>query len=378
MRSSLKIERAARERAAAPVFPVVGRRWKLAFSAVFLIAPLILCSGCKTAGGDRPIGTPVAIKAPLGLPPVPIPADNPPTVETIALGRKLFYDTKLSRDNSLSCASCHNPQFGFTDGQRVSTGVNGKTGVRNAPTVLNAAYLPRQFWDGRASNLEEQAAGPMANSIEMDQPHKVSVAKLQADPTYRAMFVKAFGPGSITMKQVEKSLASFERTMISGNSAFDRYEYGNDKKALTPAQIRGLAVFRDPNRGNCAACHTINDKYALFTDGKFHNIGEGIDGDGKFTDTGRYQETKLATDKGAFLTPTLRDIANTGPYMHDGSMKTLKQVVDFYAGHGNSNPYLDKEIQAIHLSGQDRADLVEFLKALTCEMPANVGPPGKE
>jgi cytochrome c peroxidase len=354
------------------------KRWKIALNAILIIAPLVHGSGCKAHEGDRPIGAVVQIKAPLGLPPVPIPADNPPTAETIALGRKLFYDARLSKDNSLSCASCHNPRFSFTDGQKLSRGMNGRLGVRNAPTIMNAAYLPFQFWDGRAVSLEEQAAGPMADPVEMGQPHKVSASKLSADPVYRKMFFKAFGPGAITINRIEKALASFERTVLSGNSAFDRYKFGGDKKALTSAQIRGLAIFEDPHRGNCAACHTINDKYALFTDTKFHNIGEGVGDDGKFSDIGRYHETKIATDRGAFKTPTLRNIAETGPYMHDGSVKTLKGVVDFYAGGGNSNPYLDREVRVIKLSAQDRTDLVEFMKALSGEMPPSVGPPAKE
>jgi cytochrome c peroxidase len=324
---------------------------------------------------EKPIGVAIKIKAPLGLPPVPIPPQAPETMETIALGRKLFYEKKLSRDNSLSCASCHNPLAGFTDGQKHSTGVGGKAGIRNAPTVVNAAYIPAQFWDGRASSLEEQAGSPMANPLEMDQAHDVTVSKLEADPAYKVQFQKAFGNGALTIGKVETALASFERTLISGNSPFDRYQFGGDKKALSPAAIRGLAIFRDQKKGNCATCHTINDNYALFTDGKFHNIGVAVDDEGDLDDLGRYTETKLEADKGAFKTPTLRNVAKTAPYMHDGSLKTLKDVVDFYAGGGNSNPYLDKEIKAIKLSPQDRMDLVEFLKSLTGEMPPNAGPP---
>jgi cytochrome c peroxidase len=209
----------------------------------------------------------------------------------------------------------------------------------------------------------------------MNLAHDVVVSKLQADPYYQAAFGKAFGPGPVTMGRVKNAIASFERTLISGNSPFDRYEYGGDKQALSKAAIRGLARFRDRTKGNCAACHTIGEKYALFTDGKFHNIGAGVNEEGDLTDLGRYNETKIESDRGAFKTPTLRNVAKTAPYMHDGSLKTLKQVVDFYAGGGNSNPHLDKEIKAIHLSGPDRADLVEFLEALTGDMPSQAGPP---
>jgi cytochrome c peroxidase len=358
--------------------PGVLEHWKLALNAILVISPLVLCSGCKTSISEKPVGAPVAIKAPLGLPPVPIPADNPPTADTITLGRRLFYDRRLSKDNSLACSSCHDSRFDYTDGLKLSKGVGGATGIRNAPTVMNSVYLPLQFWDGRAISLEQQAASPIADPLEMNQPHEVSVSKLGVDPVYRAMFLKAFGSEDVTIGRVERALASFERTILSGNSAFDRYQYGGDKKALTPAQIRGLSIFTDPNKGNCIVCHTVNDQYALFTDGAFHNIGEGVGEDGQFSDTGRYHETKVVTDQGAFKTPTLRNIANTAPYMHDGSLKTLKEVVDFYAGGGNSNPYLDRQIRVIKLSGQDRTDLVEFLKSLTGEMPQNVGPPGKE
>ncbi len=297
------------------------------------------------------------------------------TPQTVALGRKLFYDKRLSQNNSISCSSCHNPELNFTDGLKHSTGVGGKSGERNAPTVLNAAYDPMQFWDGRAKTLEEQVGGPMANTVEMNQPHEVAVSKLNADPALRQEFEKAFGPGPITLGKIEQAIASFERTLISGNSAFDRYQYGGDKNALSPSAIRGLAVFKDPTRGNCAACHLIGDKYALFADGQFHDLGVGVNDQGELTDLGRFMETHREVDRGAFKTPSLRNVALTAPYMHDGALKTLKEVVDFYAGRGNSNPNLDKRISAINLSGKDRLDLVEFLKSLDSSPPANSGPP---
>jgi cytochrome c peroxidase len=346
--------------------------------SILLVGLLAFSSGCKKTVSEMPIGKVVTIKPPLGLPPVPTPSDNPPTAETIALGRVLFYDTRLSKDNKLSCASCHNPDFYFSDGQRLSLGVEGKFGLRNAPTVLNAAYLSTQFWDGRASSLEQQAASPMANPLEMNQPHEVSVSKIAKDPSYKPLFRNAFGSDDVTIGRIEKALASFERTLLSGNSAFDRYKYGGDKTALTPAQIRGLAVFMDPHRGNCVICHAIDDRSGLFTNGTFHNTGEGVDGSGEFTDVGRFSETKVAKDMGSFKTPTLRNVAKTAPYMHDGSLKTLKEVVDFYAGGGNSNPYLASDMKKIKLTGQDRLDLVDFMESLTGDMPPNAGPPGKE
>jgi cytochrome c peroxidase len=212
----------------------------------------------------------------------------------------------------------------------------------------------------------------------MNQAHDVFVGKIRRDPTYKAEFAQASGPGTITLGLIEKSLGSFERTLLSGDSPFDQYRYGGDKQALSPAAIRGLAIFEDPKRGNCAVCHTINNHYALFTDGKFHNTGAGVNGEGDFSDLGRFDQTKIRADKGEFKTPTLRNVALSAPYMHDGSLKTLNDVVDFYAGGGNSNPYLDKDIKPLHLSAQDRADLVAFLESLTGQMPRNAGPPGKE
>jgi cytochrome c peroxidase len=323
-----------------------------------------------------PVGKVVTIKPPLGLPPVPIPADNPPTAETIALGRRLYYDTSLSVDHTVSCATCHDPADGFTDDKPVSNGVQNKTGTRSAPTVINSAYNTLQFWDGRAPSLEKQAEGPIANPVEMAYSLEGVVDRLNQDTSYREQFKKAWGTDKITVDIITKSIGSFERTVLSGNSPFDRFYYGGDKTALSASAQRGLKVFQDPKRGNCAVCHTIDKKYALFTDNKFHNIGVGADLQGNFTDTGRYSQTKNNADMGAFKTPTLRNIAQTAPYMHDGELRDLKAVIDHYIGGGNSNPHLDKEIHVLDfLSGQEREDLQEFLKSLTGEMPADVGPP---
>jgi cytochrome c peroxidase len=326
-----------------------------------------------------PVGAPVEIAAPLGLPPVPIPADNPLTAETIALGRRLYYDPVLSVDNSVSCASCHHPDFGFSDGQKFSEGVEGKTGNRNSPTVFNAAYFTTQFWDGRSPSLEDQAEGPVQNPVEMAHTLEGVERRLRADASYRKAFRKAFGSDEITYEMVEKAIASFERTVVSGNSPFDRYFYGGEEDALSESAKRGLEVFRNPQKGNCVVCHTIGEKYALFTDNKFHNLGVGVDTRGEFADVGRFEVTKTEADKGAFKTPSLRNVALTAPYLHDGSLKTLKDAIDFYIGGGNSNPHLDKDIHALDfLSGQEREDLLEFLNSLTGEMPADVGPPGEE
>lgn len=344
--------------------------------ALWLILALGLfnLTGCgKKIVEEKPIGKVTTIDVPLGLPPMAIPADNPATIETIALGRKLFYDPRLSADDTVSCAFCHNPEMAFTDRLKTSRGVSGKIGKRNAPTIVNSGYASIQFWDGRASSLEEQALGPIANPLEMNQTHDVSVSKLAKDPAYKAEFEKAFGPGPVTIGKVQKALASFERTMVSGNSPFDRYQFGGDSKALSPAAVRGLKLFTSPEKGNCVTCHTIDEKYALFTDGKFHNLGVSINAEGELTDPGRYDQTKVEADRGAFKTPTLRNVANSAPYMHDGSLKSLRDVVDFYVGGGNSNPNLDKKMKPLELTRDERNDLVEFLESLTGEMPPNIG-----
>ncbi|MFN7921349.1 MAG: cytochrome c peroxidase [Bryobacteraceae bacterium] len=326
----------------------------------------------------RAIGALVEIKAPLGLPPVPLPADNPPTADSIALGRKLYYDSKLSVDGTVACAFCHDPKRGFSDASPTSTGFKGQKGGRNAPTVWNSAYSTVQFWDGRAPSLEEQAGGPVQNPIEMASTVEGAEKYLQSSAEYPALFEKSFGPGKPTFQKMRFAIASFERTVLTGNSPFDKYMYGGDKKALSASAIRGLEVFRDAKKGNCAVCHTIEKDYALFTDNKFHNLGVGIDAKGELKDLGRFDQTKNDADRGAFKTPTLRHIAKTGPYMHDGSLKTLKDVVDFYVGGGNSNQWRDKEIKSLeHLTKQERADLVAFMESLTGDEPADIGPLAK-
>jgi cytochrome c peroxidase len=213
------------------------------------------------------------------------------------------------------------------------------------------------------------------NPVEMANTLAEVEKRLNADPAYKAEFERAFGPGPITYEKAEKAIASFERTVLSGNSPFDRWYYGHDQKAVSESVKRGFKVFTDAQKGNCAACHTVGDHDALFTDGKFHNVGVGADSRG-FADNGRYDVTRNEKDRGLFKTPTLRHIAQTGPYMHDGSLKDFKQVVDFYIGGGNSNPNLDKEVHALDfLTGQERADLEAFLKSLNGEPPRDAGPP---
>jgi cytochrome c peroxidase len=333
----------------------------------------------RAGGRAAPIGTPVELKVPLGLPPVQIPPDNPPTVETIALGRKLFYDPRLSVDYTVSCASCHSPALAFSDGKQLPEGVRRQKGRRNAPSLLNAAYRGAFFWDGRSPSLEAQAQEPVQNPLEMSHTLQGAVERLVADSSYRAAFERAFGPWSMTYEEVGKALASFERTLLCGNSPFDRYFYGHDPSALSESAKRGLEIFRNPAEGNCATCHTIGEKYALFTDNKFHNDSVGPTRDnGDPIDVGHYLITRREADKGAFRTPSLRNIALTAPYFHDGSRATLQDVIGFYIRGGNPVRHRDAEIQSIWLSGQDRADLQAFLESLTGEMPPEAGPPRQD
>jgi cytochrome c peroxidase len=328
------------------------------------------------ASSAAPIGKRVQIATPLGLPPVPIPTDNPPTEETIALGRYLYYDPSLSVDGTISCASCHAPQFAFSDKRAVSEGVGGTTGTRHAPTVINSAYFTTQFWDGRAPSLEEQAKGPMTNPVEMAHSLDGVVKRLQADPKYAQLFNQAWGTDQITIDMVVKSLASFERTVIAGDSPFDRFFYGHDSRAMSPEAQRGLRVFMSPKKGNCEVCHTIGKDYSLFTDNKFHNLGVGADTKGQLNDVGRYAVTKADDDMGCFKTPSLRNLANRGRYMHDGSFPTVKDALAHYIGGGNWNAHLDKEIHSLDtLTFDERDDLLAFLDALNGKLPDNIGPP---
>jgi cytochrome c peroxidase len=337
-----------------------------------------------------PIGQPLTIPTPLGLPPVPIPADNPPTAETVALGRRLFFDKVLSRDNTISCASCHDPKGGMADPRAVSLGVGGATGTRNAPTVLNAAYNFLQFWDGRAPTLEKQAEGPVPNPVEMQHSLAGVERRLNADPTYVAQFAAAWGPGPILYEMVEKSIASYERTLITGNSPFDRYFYGGDATAMSASAIRGMRLFMNPslNGPGCVNCHRMDQRNALFDDVRFHNTGIAWDPvRNVMVDIGRQaiapNERGIQTN-GAFRSPTLRNIALTAPYQHDGSQKTLEEVIDFYFQGGRKNPSLSQDMPRLPFEAsivppgaeaQAKTDLVEFLRALTSELPAGASAP---
>jgi cytochrome c peroxidase len=344
--------------------------------------------------------TVVAHAAPLGLPEVPIPADNPQTDAKVALGDKLFHDQRFSATGEVSCSTCHAREKGFTDNLRVSEGINKLTGTRNAPTVINAAYMQTQFWDGREPDLEGQSGQPPLNPIEMGLADYEPILKIvRTDPEYVEQFKAVFGKtgDDITIEHVTRAIAAFERTIIAGDSPFDQYRYGGEHDALNKSQLRGLQLFT--GKARCVSCHTIEQTQALFTDNRFHNIGVGFKRiAGKETETanaflkskreganvdvtvltmenmselGRFAVTENATEVGAFKTPTLRNIAVTGPYMHDGSLETLEDVVTFYKNGGRLKetdpltPFLSGGIKPLDLSEQDEADLVAFMKALT-------------
>ncbi len=368
-------------------------QWILAAAAALTAAetaPGIFRSRARVASKPPvrtafPIGKPVKIPAPLGLPPVPIPKDNPPTAETIALGRKLFFEKMLSRDHTLSCASCHDPKAGMADPNPVSAGFLKLKGNRNAPTVLNAAYNPTQFWDGRALSLEQQTEGVVNNPIEFAHSLIGVERRLAASPAYVKLFEKAWGPGPITYEMTAKSIASYERTLVSGNSKFDRYYYGGDKSAMPESAIRGLKFYLNPSlkAANCVSCHRIDEEHSTFGEERFHNTGVAFDPKSlKILDMGRWAVTKDPTLVGAFRTMTLRNIALTAPYMHDGSMKTLEEVIDFYFDGGRPNQYISHDMPAAGLpeipkaeQAQAKKDLVEFLKCLTGDMPPGMSPP---
>ena len=326
---------------------------------IFLRAGTLLVAAVSLFGAD--------VTVPFGLQPIAWPADNPYTPEKAELGRLLYFDPRLSADGSVSCASCHAPNYAFTDALPVSTGIGRQKGLRNAPTIINGAYNTVQFWDGRAATLEDQAVIPLANPIEMGSSREAVVKTLKSIPGYQVLFAKAFGGGDLTIDQVAKAIATFERTVLSGNSPYDRYQAGN-KKAMTPPQVRGLKVFQ---KAKCDKCH----KDSIFSDNAFHNLGAGIDKPDP--DLGRFAITRDPKDWGAFKTPTLRDIAETPPYLHDGSLKTLREVVDFYDKGGTLNKNLDKDIKPLKLTSEQRSDLVEFLRALTGDSWQNIKAPDK-
>jgi cytochrome c peroxidase len=337
----------------------------------------------------------------LGLPPMKIPEDNPITKDKVLLGEKLFMDERFSSTGKVSCSTCHLPEKAFTDSPlKVSEGIDKLTGTRNAPTVINAAFNRSQFWDGRSPDLEDQALHPFLNPVEMGLPNHEPILKIvRSDPGYVKQFKKVFdvSPPQITIRHVVKAIAAFERVIISSNSRFDRW-YFRGENVLNDKEKQGFELFTI--KGRCVSCHVVEHTTALFTDGKFHNVGVGINtvsdedvarlsaeflktmynqsdvdlkvlADSKTSELGRFAVTRNVTELGSFKTPTLRNIALTAPYMHDGSQKTLEEVIDHYNRGGASsdkekiNPYLSGGIKPLNLTDEEKAALVAFMKTLT-------------
>jgi len=367
---------------------------------ILFVALAVAGLACAAIAADA-----VSAKPPLGLPPVPIPADNPQTPEKIALGDKLFHDKRFSSTGQVSCATCHDKAKAFTDSPlRTSEGIEvlGRklTGTRNAPTVVNAVYFDAMFWDGRSPSLEDQSQHPFVNPVEMGLPdHQPILQIVRSDPEYVKGFEQAFGRKGpqVTMNEVMQAIAAFERTQVAAGSPFDRYFYGGEAAALTDAQKRGFDLY--VNKGRCVSCHVVEQTQALFTDNRFHNVGVGINdiqkdvpdlagaflqaratlaevdkkvlADKRTSELGRFAVKREFEGLGAFKTPTLRNVAVTPPYMHDGSLQTLRDVMVHYNNGGVTkegdpvNDFLSSGIRPLGLTEQEIDDLVSFMEALT-------------
>ena len=348
--------------------------------SVFCVALALALASAADAGE-------VTLPVPEGVLPPIIPAENPLSSEKVTLGEKLYFDPRLSKDDTVSCATCHDPLHAFAEPRPVSIGVGGASGVRNAPTVLNAAFLSEQFWDGRAPTLEEQAKGPLVNPVEMAMADLASVEKkLQGLPEYAPLFRAAFGDEKVTIDRVAQAIASFERTLISLEAPIDRFLAG-DETAISPAAQRGWELFN--GKARCNTCHGHVGAFPLFTDEQYHNIGvaakevnfeelarqvqrnparlDQLTHAPGLNQLGRFIVTKEQKDIGAFKTTHLRNVAKTAPYMHDGSEKTLADVIEFYDRGGNPNPWLDGGMRPLGLSAAEKADLVALLETFTSD-----------
>jgi cytochrome c peroxidase len=303
---------------------------------------------------------------PAGLPPLDVPDDNPMTQEKVELGKLLYFDTRLSKDGTIACATCHDPTKAWAEDTPTSTGIDGQLGPANSPTVINAAYAPAQFWDGRAASLEEQALGPIENPIEMGHKLDELVPQLNAIAGYKERFQAVFGT-DVTADGIAKAIAAFERTVLSGNSPYDKFEAG-DATALTDAQERGMELFESVG---CDTCHTPPQ----FSNYRYYNAGVGMDKDPP--DQGRKAVTGNDRDLGKFRAPPLREVANTAPYFHDGSAATLEEAVALMSSGGKDNDNLSAMLKGLRDEGiteEQQKDLVEFLKSLSGEYPV-VKPP---
>jgi len=327
-------------------------------------APTAAKKGETLTSGSFSLELPLGLQAGAAY----VPDANPLTADKVALGRLLYFDTRLSNDRTLSCASCHNPYHGFADPARTSKGLTGKLGARNSPTVINRLFSKEQFWDGRAEDLEAQAKGPLVNPVEMQMASLDEVvARVKGVKGYAPLFTKAFGDARVDIDRVAQAIASYERTVVSGDSPYDRYTAG-DASAISASAVRGLALFN--GKANCKVCHTGFN----FTDESYHNLGVGMTA--AKPDVGRSDISKAESERGAFKTPTLRNVTLTAPYMHDGSEATLRSTIEFYNRGGVKNPTLSKEIKPLGLTAGEIDDVVAFLETLTADV-RDAEPPAK-
>jgi len=310
--------------------------------------------------------TSVNFPPPPGLPPIPWRPDNPYSPALAELGKLLFFDGRLSANGVVSCAFCHEPDHTFSGSTPLSKGVTGKAGVRHVPTLINRAWGKSQLWDGRTPTLESQVIFPVTDPNEMGMTADQVVQRISSIKGYAPLFAAAFGDSTINFERIAKAIATFQRTIVSGNSPYDRYLAG-DKSALTKQQKDGLDFFN--KKGECAECHSGPN----FTDEKFANIGIGMDR--ARPDPGREAVTKKRGDFGKFKVPTLRDLGRRGPYMHDGSIKTLGEVLDVYAKGGLPNPHLDTRLTPFYMDEQTKQDLLAFLDSLNGEGWQKITPP---
>jgi cytochrome c peroxidase len=371
-------------------------RIKIATVAIFMLVPVLVRASDSSVESSSP-----EIRLPLGIPEdlwaYFIPKDNPMSSAKIELGRKLFFEPRLSADGSVSCATCHDPGRAFTDGKRVAEGIGGRHGTRNSPTLLNAMFNGGQFWDGRAASLEEQGKMPLINPDEMGNRSLDEVAtRIGAVPEYAREFQQVFGT-TVAIDGIAKAIAAFERTLVSANSPFDRYLAG-DVNAMSDAARSGMALFR--GKARCGVCHAFNQNFSTFatfpflTDMNYRNTGIAANYEGfgalarramnaardqsdgvssevarheRAGELGRFLISGNTLDVGAFRTPSLRNVELTAPYFHDGSAATLEDVVRYYVKGGNQNLNRDWQLEPVALNDDEQRSLVEFLKALTSD-----------
>lgn len=371
-------------------------RIKVAALALFLLLPVLVRASDAAVESSN-----LEIRLPLGIPQELwayfIPKDNAMTAAKVELGRKLFFESRLSADGSVSCASCHDPNRAFTDGKQLAEGIGGRRGARNSPTLLNAMFNGGQFWDGRAGSLEDQGKMPLVNPDEMGNKSLDEVAaRISAMPEYAKEFERVYGT-AVNMDGIAKAIAAFERTLVSANSPLDRYLAG-DVDSMSEAARSGMGLFR--GKARCSVCHAFNQNFSTFatfpflTDMNYRNTGIAANYDGfgalarramnaardqtdgvppevakheRAGELGRFLISGNTLDVGAFRTPSLRNVELTAPYFHDGSAATLEDVVRYYIKGGNQNPNRDWQLEPVALNEEEQRNLVEFLKALTSD-----------